>query len=566
MLVPHKVSISFDPKASQIGAGRIDPLGQENKRALKIVKEVLIGVLEFVATTVLTAGIGTAANAIKAAGQAAKGFVTIASGGFEALSYTGTGIRGAVQAAGTKFAEAAATSSRFIISSAVIQTTSGATRGENAEDIAKDIAITSAVVTGISFAQAAAKTAKLLSGIKKTERILQGYQTSTVSWTVEGGKPVVKTASAVLGKGGSSSFTYANKAAANVTDDFINAIVKTESSVQSNIIEKIIGETVGKSLKGIDSLQGLALSKLKLSTIKNFIKKLSQKNSKFSKLSNTITRIEKRQKETERRIIKTFKDKIKPVTDIFNIDNVKKQFNIHFDKQTKEYNDLIQQSKKDLTEVEKLRLRQDMDNFILQSQGAMPINGQVGSKWLLGYKWIPNINQNKPIEEQLEQSLVEGKLRVFFKSRVPKRARISHKGKSYFAKPFKAAITFKEVPYQVFQEFVNASSPGEYYYENFAMHRLPGHKKTAGWQPRSSADIDFLISKQSVGEKLFGLGGMKGPLGSLLSKQLGYIPGAQVAIKYWNDTKKVIGYIKNPLGSTFNLAKKSLGKRLSIGK
>ena len=91
----------------------------------------------------------------------------------------------------------------------------------------------------------------------------------------------------------------------------------------------------------------------------------------------------------------------------------------------------------------------------------------MGSQWLLGYKWIPN--SDKEIDQ--------GKLRVFFKSRIPKRARVIHKGKRYFAKPMKAAITFKEMPYQTFQDFINASSPGEYYWDNFAMHRIKGGGK-----------------------------------------------------------------------------------------
>ena len=197
----------------------------------------------------------------------------------------------------------------------------------------------------------------------------------------------------------------------------------------------------------------------------------------------------------------------------------------------------------------------------------MPISGKVGSQWLLGYKWIPNVNKNKSAEDQLDATVVEGSLRIFFKSRIPKRARIKHKGKWYYPKPMKAAITYKEVPYQVFQDFINASSAGEYYWETFAMHRLKGGKKTKGWQPRSTADIAFLVNKQSIGQNIqsgiYGLG-IGGKLKGLLYKDLGYIPGMHVAIKYWNNTNKVVGYIMNPLKSTFNFSKKSLVKRLSI--
>ena len=541
MLIPQKVNVVFDPLSSSIGAGRLELLGIEEKQRLKLVNTILTGAIEFIATTILTAGIGAVFQTTKAVTD---------------LALLGT--QRIIQVVSTKFTEAAITSSKFAISSALVQTTSGAIQGESAKDIVEEVSISAAVITSISFAQAAIKSVKIAVGIKKVQESARKFQQLSAKAIdkITPNQPLhAKTISNI------------NKTIEDLGEELFNSVAKIQTQVKSSIVEQIAGISIGKQLKGIDSLQSLALSKLKLSALRKLLKKGAKTNTRINKFYQAANRISKKQKALEKKIRKTIKDKIKPITDIFNIDNVKKQFNNHFDSQTKEYNDLISRSRKDINAIEKLKLSQDMDNFILETQGAMPISGQVGSQWLLGYKWIPNINKNKSAEDQLDATVVEGSLRIFFKSRIPKRARIKHKGKWYYPKPMKAAITYKEVPYQVFQDFINASSAGEFYWETFAMHRLKGGGKTKGWQPRSTADIAFLINKQSIGQSIqsgiYGLG-IGGKLKGLLYKDLGYIPGMHVAIKYWNNTNKIVGYIKNPLASAFNFSKKSLVKRLSI--
>ena len=125
-------------------------------------------------------------------------------------------------------------------------------------------------------------------------------------------------------------------------DELFYSLKHIEAKADSSIIEQIVGTTIGKQLKGIDTLQSIALSKLKLSALRKLLKKGAKGNARINKLYQATNRIAKKQKALEKKIIKTIKDKIKPITDIFNIDNVKKQFNNHFDKQTKEYNDFNQ--------------------------------------------------------------------------------------------------------------------------------------------------------------------------------------------------------------------------------
>ena len=548
MLIPQKVNVVFDPLSSSIGAGRLELLGIKEKERLKLVKTILTSATEFIATTILTAGIGAVFQTAKVAAQTTEELIKLAT-----LSTT----KETIALVGSKFTEAAITSAKFAVSSTLVQTTSGAIQGESAEDIVKEVSISAAVVTGASFAQAAVKAGKLLTALKTTKKLHNKFYEEIFQLQL---KNIQVNPVDQVGK----NF---QRLAKESREELMNSVTKIKLKAESTIIEDIIGTTLGKELKGIDTLQSLALSKLKLSSLRKLFKKGAKENALINKLYQAANRISKKQKALEKKIRKTIKDKLKPINDIFNIDNVKKQFNNHFDKQTKEYNDLISRSRKDINAIEKLKLSQDMDNFILESQGAMPISGQVGSQWLLGYKWIPNINKNKSAEDQLDATVVEGSLRIFFKSRIPKRARIKHKGKWYYPKPMKAAITYKEVPYQVFQDFINASSAGEFYWDTFAMHRLKGGGKTKGWQPRSTADIAFLINKQSIGQiiqsGIYGLG-IGGKLKGLLYKDLGYIPGMQVYIKYWNDTNKIINYIKKPLASTFNFSKAKLSKRLSI--
>ena len=552
MLIPQKVNVVFDPLSSSIGAGRLELLGIEEKQRLKLVKTILTSATEFIATTILTAGIGNIFTAAKITANAAK-----IVRGWDVLG------KNTLTIIGTKFTEAAITSAKFAVSSVLVQTTSGAIQGESAEDIVKEVSISAAVITGISLAQAAVKVGNILGSIKKVQQIYKAYPNFIIG--IEGDIQSKYWYDISLAKG--PRLVEPVGISRQAADDLAGVLLKIDQKINSNILEKIVGTTIGKQIKGVDYLQSLALSKLKLSALRKLFKKGAKGNARINKLYQAANRISKKQKEIEKRIIKTIKDKLKPITSIFNIDNVKKQFNNHFDKQTKEYNDLISRSRKDISAIEKLKLSQDMDNFILESQGAMPISGKVGSQWLLGYKWIPNVNKNKPTEDQLDATVVEGSLRIFFKSRIPKRARIKHKGKWYYPKPMKAAITYKEVPYQVFQDFINASSAGEFYWDTFAMHRLKGGGKTKGWQPRSTVDIAFLVNKQSIGQNIqsgiYGLG-IGGKLKGLLYKDLGYIPGMHVAIKYWNNTNKIVGYIKNPLASAFNFSKKSLVKRLSI--
>ena len=544
MLIPQKVNVIFDPLSSGIGAGRLELLGIEEKQRLSLTKNILSSATEFIATTILTAGIGTVFQTTKAVAQTTKELISLA---------TLSSAKETIALVGSKFTEAAITSAKFAVSSALVQTTSGAIQGESAEDIVKEVSISAAVITGISFAQAAVKAKKLITALKTTKKLHNKFAEASFQLRLK----EIRT---------DQVNKFANTVK-EIEEELIQSVTKIKLKAESTIIEDIIGTTIGKQLKGIDSLQSLALSKLKLSALKKLFKKGAKGNARINKLYQAANRIAKKQKALEKKIRKTIKDKLKPINDIFNIDNVKKQFNNHFDKQTKEYNDLISRSRKDINAIEKLKLSQDMDNFILESQGAMPISGQVGSQWLLGYKWIPNINKNKSAEDQLDATVVEGSLRIFFKSRIPKRARIKHKGKWYYPKPMKAAITYKEVPYQLFQDFINASSAGEFYWETFAMHRLKGGGKTKGWQPRSTVDIAFLVNKQSIGQNIqsgiYGLG-IGGKLKGLLYKDLGYITGMHVAIKYWNNTNKIVGYIKNPLASAFNFSKKSLVKRLGI--
>ena len=421
MLIPQKVNVVFDPLSSGIGAGRLELLGIEEKQRLKLVKTILTGAIEFIATTILTAGIGSVFNAI--------GVTTaVAAEGGNALYYGGR----AVFIAGKKFAEATVSSSKFIVSSILIQTTSGVIKGENAEDIAKEVSINAAVITGITFAQSALKVSNILNNLKNVRKIIAANPGLGVEAQILKGNIKYSPAFA-------SAAQQQSSLAKEAADDLIANLIKIDQKINSTVVEKIVGTTIGKQLKGIDSLQTLALSKLKLSTLKKLLKKGVKENTLINKLYQTTTRISNKQKALEKKIIKTIKDKIKPITDIFNIDNVKKQFNNHFDKQTKEYNDLISRSRKDISAIEKLKLSQDMDNFILESQGAMPISGQVGSQWMLGYKWIPNINKNKSAEDQLDATVVEGSLRIFFKSRIPKRARIKHKGKWYYPKTYESS-------------------------------------------------------------------------------------------------------------------------------
>ena len=409
MLIPQKVNVVFDPLSSSIGAGRLELLGIEEKQRLKLVKTILTGATEFIATTILTAGLGAVFQTTKAVAQTTEGLIKLAS----------AGSKGIYEAIGAKFTEAAIASSKFAISSSLVQTTSGAIQGESAEDIVKEVSISTAVITGVSFAQAAVKASKVVKGLKKTSKLLEKYEKA--KFISEKGKAIFGRGTPELEALGfkqplfyKAASKHANIVLKELEDELTASVTKIKLKIERTIVEDVIGTTLGKELKGIDSLQSLALSKLKLSALRKLLKKGAKGNARINKLYQATNRIAKKQKALEKKIIKTIKDKIKPITDIFNIDNVKKQFNNHFDKQTKEYNDLISRSRKDINAIEKLKLSQDMDNFILESQGAMPISGQVGSQWLLGYKWIPNINKNKPAEDQLDATVVEGSLRIFF--------------------------------------------------------------------------------------------------------------------------------------------------------
>ena len=343
MLIPQKVNVVFDPLSSGIGAGRLELLGIEDKQRISLVKNILSSATEFIATTILTAGIGAVFQTTKAVAETVEGFATLAT-----LSTT----KETIALVGSKFTEAAITSAKFAVSSTLVQTTSGAIQGESAEDIIKEVSISAAVITGISFAQATVKAGKLWTALKKTEKLrFKATETSyelTRKWLD------------VFEFGEIGNY---RKAAQEIEEEFIKSVTKIKLKAESSIIEDIIGTTIGKELKGIDSLQSLALSKLKLSALRKLLKKGAKGNARINKLYQATNRIAKKQKALENKIRKTIKDKIKPITDIFNIDNVKKQFNNHFDSQTKEYNDLISRSRKDISAIEKLKLSQDMDKF-----------------------------------------------------------------------------------------------------------------------------------------------------------------------------------------------------------
>ena len=554
--------ISFSPLAAQEQQGRIDVIGQKQAQKREAVregfKEFGIVLAEIAASIIipkvggfLLKGVLAGTKLAEAASKVATVTTRITSALDKAVAQSPT----VFKILFTQTAKAVVTKApKQIIAFNLVGTASEVIQGEKDPlEILKRVGLTTASILGFTALGGVVK-----GSLIKVERALWSRIPVNSAGFRDGG---MKFTQIINGK---EIVTYSSPAA--------------EAFHKQLRISKVIGRFIDggtnlnilRSAKSLDSIVATSLGILKLKHIIAMLRKVAFKNERLKRLYYLAARRRQKLLLARRKAIRRFRKKFNKISKTFSVDKVRKAFNKHFDKQTREYNKLIQQSRADTTEVEKLKLKQDMDNFILKSQGAVPIEGKIGSQWLLGYKWFPNINKNKPVEEQLDATTIEGSLRVFFKSRVPKRARISHKGKTYYAKPMKAAITFKEVPYQVFQGFINSSSPGEYYWNNFAMHRLKGGGKTKGWQPRSSVDIDFLIDKQSVGSKaqsgLYGLGGVGGNLKTLLFKQLGYIKGMEIYIKHWNDTKKVIGYIKNPLGSTFNLAKKSLGKRLSIGK
>ena len=305
MLIPQKVNVVFDPLSSGIGAGRLELLGIEEKQRISLVKTILSSATEFIATTIVTAGLGAVFQTTKAVAQTTEGLIKFAS----------AGSKGIYEAIGAKFTEAAIASSKFAVSSTLVQTTSGAIQGESAEDIVKEVTISAAVITGVSFAQAAVKASKVAKGLKKTSKLLEKYEKKK-SWfeDVEAiwrqGSPELE----ALGFKQPSLYKAASKHSniilKELEDELMASVTKIKLKVERTIIEDIIGTTLGKELKGIDSLQSLALSKLKLSALRKLLKKGAKGNARINKLYQATNRIAKKQKALEKKIIKQLKIKL----------------------------------------------------------------------------------------------------------------------------------------------------------------------------------------------------------------------------------------------------------------
>ena len=133
---------------------------------------------------------------------------------------------------------------------------------------------------------------------------------------------------------------------------------------QVKAITKLLDKEISVSnIKNVKHLDKILINSIKLKHIGFLFKYLSKKNKAFNKLYQYTIKKQKQLLKKKKTIIKKVNKKLEPIKKTFSIEKVKQAFNNHFDKQTKEYNELINQSRKDTTAIEKLKLQQDMDNF-----------------------------------------------------------------------------------------------------------------------------------------------------------------------------------------------------------